>query len=577
MEKVINIAVNSDEAVGKLANIGKIAKSLSSVQNLLEITVDYAKAVGSLSIVSEATQEMSGIVAEANAVSMESFSILTEVIGLVSEVFGETSPVVDEFTGLIHANSEAIAQDNEMVGEYSGSIGELAGMVEFTGSVFEATAPQVDMFTESVYAGTTAVAEAIGMMKEYSAVMEENKAMTTALEVARMTMNMADLVTTEGIMGNIEALMEQTNAMMENEAVTNMASTARDMQSMADALSTEKIYGNIEALMEQTNALMENEAMTNMVSMARDIQSVTDALSTEKIWKNIEALIEQTSQLLENHDATNMLSMARNVEAEADDMGTAATLSNIEALIASTRELMTNKAETVGLIREKLELRLAEIANTLATIDGSVATKDRTRGEELLGKISNLNTIAYGVKNTVKFLEYVLSMKLIKARTKEEAQKKKSIVTSKAEAKADSKGALAKLAKLAATPIIGIGLVAAAVAATVAAAVGVSAIINRMATGGVATGTTFAMIGEGKYDEAVIPLGNSPQFNSMKEDIADAVIQGMSSIMGRQAAVAGGPSEIVLNIDGSRLARIMLPNLESEQKRVGYKPILREV
>jgi len=47
--------------------------------------------------------------------------------------------------------------------------------------------------------------------------------------------------------------------------------------------------------------------------------------------------------------------------------------------------------------------------------------------------------------------------------------------------------------------------------------------------------------------------------------------------MGRQAAVAGGPSEIVLNIDGSRLARIMLPNLESEQKRVGYKPILREV
>lgn len=45
----------------------------------------------------------------------------------------------------------------------------------------------------------------------------------------------------------------------------------------------------------------------------------------------------------------------------------------------------------------------------------------------------------------------------------------------------------------------------------------------KMAKGGVVTDTTIATIGEGRYSEAVIPLGSSPQFAAMKEDIASAV------------------------------------------------------
>lgn len=41
-----------------------------------------------------------------------------------------------------------------------------------------------------------------------------------------------------------------------------------------------------------------------------------------------------------------------------------------------------------------------------------------------------------------------------------------------------------------------------------------------MAQGGVVTGPTNALIGEGRYDEAVIPLGNSPQMNQFADDIA---------------------------------------------------------
>lgn len=42
-----------------------------------------------------------------------------------------------------------------------------------------------------------------------------------------------------------------------------------------------------------------------------------------------------------------------------------------------------------------------------------------------------------------------------------------------------------------------------------------------MATGGIATGPTRALIGEGAYEEAVIPLGNSPQIEDMLQRFAE--------------------------------------------------------
>lgn len=47
----------------------------------------------------------------------------------------------------------------------------------------------------------------------------------------------------------------------------------------------------------------------------------------------------------------------------------------------------------------------------------------------------------------------------------------------------------------------------------------------KMATGGVVNGPTQALIGEGRYSEAVIPLGNSPELQEMIDKIANAVNQ----------------------------------------------------
>ena len=47
-----------------------------------------------------------------------------------------------------------------------------------------------------------------------------------------------------------------------------------------------------------------------------------------------------------------------------------------------------------------------------------------------------------------------------------------------------------------------------------------------LATGGVVTSPTYAFVGEGRYDEAVVPLGNSPQMKQFADSVANRVNSG---------------------------------------------------
>ena len=96
--------------------------------------------------------------------------------------------------------------------------------------------------------------------------------------------------------------------------------------------------------------------------------------------------------------------------------------------------------------------------------------------------------------------------------------------------------------------------------------------IPRMATGGVVTSSTLANIGEGKYNEAVIPLGQSPQFRSMKEDIAQAVIDGLNA--NRNEGNEGIPGqyrkiEVDLSFGGIPLAKKLI-ELQDENGEYVY-------
>lgn len=96
--------------------------------------------------------------------------------------------------------------------------------------------------------------------------------------------------------------------------------------------------------------------------------------------------------------------------------------------------------------------------------------------------------------------------------------------------------------------------------------------IPRMATGGVVTSSTLANIGEGKYNEAVIPLGQSPQFRSMKEDIAQAVIDALNANKGGgNDGVSGqyGKIEVDLSFGGIPLAKKLI-ELQDENGEYVY-------
>lgn len=124
----------------------------------------------------------------------------------------------------------------------------------------------------------------------------------------------------------------------------------------------------------------------------------------------------------------------------------------------------------------------------------------------------------------------------------------------------------AKAAAIVAAAGVGALVVAAAIGAGVSMVSAAQSSATPMATGGIVTGPTFALVGEGKYNEAVIPLGNSPQFTSMKEDIADSVARKTGS-----SSSTHGPTNVVLQLNGREMARALLPDLERVKPQTGVK------
>jgi hypothetical protein len=137
--------------------------------------------------------------------------------------------------------------------------------------------------------------------------------------------------------------------------------------------------------------------------------------------------------------------------------------------------------------------------------------------------------------------------------------------------KAYWKLAIAAVAAAGVLAIVVMATIATATAATTAKADAATGSEPKMlAQGGVVTGPTMAIVGEGKYDEAVVPLGNSPQFESMKEGIATEVVRNISvTSPSNRGNVTGQP--VVLNIDGRTLARAIWPALIDTQNQVGVK------
>jgi len=117
-------------------------------------------------------------------------------------------------------------------------------------------------------------------------------------------------------------------------------------------------------------------------------------------------------------------------------------------------------------------------------------------------------------------------------------------------------------------PFMGVVTVALAIAGGLL----VKSLLPAMATGGVVSAPTVALVGEGRYPEAVVPLGSSPQFASMKADIANAVLQGMSALGGVQSGGGGGNKNLTvqLHIDGRQFAQTVVSDFVDTLNNEGY-------
>ena len=234
-------------------------------------------------------------------------------------------------------------------------------------------------------------------------------------------------------------------------------------------------------------------------------------------------------------------------------------------------ESFKNFITNIGLMWQSFLKLGTTLYTAIAKFVAWIATMIKARIEAIKTAVQNKNLAAslWGVvKSTAatiaKFTIYIA--KLIAVATKAVFAAIKNLILSKS------------LWGVALGLIAAGGIAALAIAAVVGTAVAIGTSIQNknqaseatvgLAKGGVVTGPTFALIGEGQHNEAVVPLGNSPQFAEMKMDIAAEVAR---KINPTSSQFSSGQTPVVLRIDGRDLARALLPYIGYVQPQTGVK------
>ena len=94
--------------------------------------------------------------------------------------------------------------------------------------------------------------------------------------------------------------------------------------------------------------------------------------------------------------------------------------------------------------------------------------------------------------------------------------------------------------------------------------------IPEMARGGVVTSPTYLLAGEGRYNEAILPLDNSPQMEQLVQRIADAVDRDDRSGNGSGSS----PVEVRVYIGGREYDAFTYKAAKRGEKIVGAQPIM---
>ena len=96
---------------------------------------------------------------------------------------------------------------------------------------------------------------------------------------------------------------------------------------------------------------------------------------------------------------------------------------------------------------------------------------------------------------------------------------------------------------------------------------GYSASTPRLASGGIVTQPTLAMVGEQGKKEAVIPLENSAFINNFAATIAQAVATALAQA--NKSGSSGGPDTLVLKVGETELGRVAIRAINGVQRQAG--------
>lgn len=92
--------------------------------------------------------------------------------------------------------------------------------------------------------------------------------------------------------------------------------------------------------------------------------------------------------------------------------------------------------------------------------------------------------------------------------------------------------------------------------------------IPKLARGGIVDSPTLAMIGEaGK--EAVVPLENTSFVNTLASALGTAVMGAMQMQQSTQQGQSNNSGDVIIQLDGTTLARVLNPYLSQESQRLG--------
>lgn len=94
--------------------------------------------------------------------------------------------------------------------------------------------------------------------------------------------------------------------------------------------------------------------------------------------------------------------------------------------------------------------------------------------------------------------------------------------------------------------------------------------IPKLAEGGIVDRPTLAVVGE-RGPEAVVPLSDGGALTAIASAVGTAVLQAIQ--MGSADNTGTTQREAILEVDGVRLARVLLPKMDGELRRLGLRPL----